>query len=159
MMNDLMHLSLADEAATRHLGERLAALLRPGDVVLLDGDLGTGKSTLCRALIRAALNDPDEEVPSPTFTLVQTYDGETATYWHFDLYRLETPDDVQELGIEDAFADGISLIEWPQRLGAWAPRRALALRLQHTPDGGRRVTLCGDVRWQGRLAPLTENGE
>lgn len=154
MMTDLMTLPLADETATCRLGQALAALLRPGDTVLLDGDLGTGKSTLCRALIRAALEDPDEEVPSPTFTLVQTYDGEHATYWHFDLYRLEKPDDVLELGIEDAFADGVSLIEWPQRLGRWAPRRALTIALTHTVDGGRLATLRGENRWADRLTPL-----
>lgn len=154
MTRDLMTLFLADETATCRLGQALAGLLRSGDVVLLDGDLGTGKSTLCRALIRAALGDPDEEVPSPTFTLVQVYDGETASYWHFDLYRLENPDDALELGIEDAFADGVSLIEWPQRLGPWAPRRALTLSLTHVPEGGRRVTLQGDAPWAPRLATL-----
>lgn len=156
MMNDLMTLPLADEDATCRLGQALAAVLRPGDVLLLDGDLGTGKSTLSRALIRAALGSPDEEVPSPTFTLVQTYDGDSATYWHFDLYRLERPDDALELGIEDAFADGISLIEWPQRLGPWAPRRALTLSLTHAETGGRVATLRGEALWAGRLSPLKD---
>lgn len=154
MNTDLLHLSLADEHATCRLGQALAACLRPGDVLLLDGDLGTGKSTLCRALIRAALGDPDAEVPSPTFTLVQVYDAPAGSYHHFDLYRLERPDDALELGIEDAFAEGISLVEWPQRLGGWRPRRALTVTLTHAGTGGRLARLSGDAPWADRLHGL-----
>ena len=100
---------LADEAATRRLGQTLAALARPGDVIMLHGTLGMGKSTLARSFIQA-LTSADEDVPSPTFTLVQMYEGANGDIWHFDLYRLDKPEDAFELGIEDAFADGISLI-------------------------------------------------
>jgi len=119
---------LPDEAATRRLGAALADRLRPGDVVALGGDLGAGKSTLARALIQA-LAGPDTEVPSPTFTLVQVYDTPGARIWHFDLYRLEHPDDAVELDIDDAFAEGISLIEWPERLGSLLPARRIDIEL------------------------------
>ena len=121
-MSLLISFDLPTEADTIRLGQKLAALVRPGDVIALDGTLGTGKSTLARALIRA-LTDAEEEVPSPTFTLVQQYETEAGLVWHFDLYRLEKPDDALELDIEEAFAEGISLIEWPDRLGTHLPRR------------------------------------
>jgi tRNA threonylcarbamoyladenosine biosynthesis protein TsaE len=149
-------LDLADEAATRRLGERLASLARPGDVICLHGDLGTGKSTLARAFIRR-LTDPDEEVPSPTFTLVQTYDTEAGTVWHFDLYRLEKPGDAFELGLEEALSDGICLIEWPERLGRLMPRRRLDLALAagDRPEA-RLATLTSHAdSWDDRLGDIT----
>ena len=147
---------LPDEAATRRLGERLAALARPGDVIALRGTLGTGKSTLARAFIRA-LTSPDEEVPSPTFTLVQQYDSRAGLIWHFDLYRLEKPDDALELDIEEAFADGISLIEWPDQLGPHLPKRRLDVALETgDAEGERRATLTAHGPWADRLGDLTE---
>lgn len=150
-------LRLADEAATCRLGASLAGLARPGDVLALGGTLGTGKSTLARAFIRA-LTSPDEEVPSPTFTLVQTYDTVAGSVWHFDLYRLERPDDAIELGLDDALADGITLIEWPERLGPLLPRRRLELSLSagdHADD--RMATLAAHGQWEDRLARLSDN--
>lgn len=147
-------IDLADEAATRRLGARLAELARPGDVVLLSGTLGAGKSTLARAFIQA-LTSADEEVPSPTFTLVQIYETEAADVWHFDLYRLEKPDDAFELGIEDAFVDGISLIEWPDRLGGLTPRRRLEVTLAAgASETSRRATLTSHHQWDDRLKEL-----
>src|SRR5260370_39699950 len=105
---------LADESATGQLGATLARRLRPGDVVGLKGDLGAGKTTLARAILRAAAGDPDLIAPSPTFTLVEVYETPGGTYWHFDLYRLETPDQVFELGWEEQRAEGIVLLEWHQ---------------------------------------------
>jgi tRNA threonylcarbamoyladenosine biosynthesis protein TsaE len=105
-------LDLPDEAATESLARRLAGVARPGDVIALWGGLGAGKTAFARAFVRAA-GDPAEEVPSPTFTLVQTYALAAGPCWHFDLYRLQAPDEVWELGIEEAFAGGIVLIEWP----------------------------------------------
>lgn len=133
-------LTLPDEAATRALARRLAAAARAGDVIALRGDLGAGKTAFARAFVRARLDDPAEEVPSPTFTLVQTYDDPAcdAGLWHFDLYRLERPEDALELDLEDAFADGLSLIEWPERLGGYLPRRRLDLTLTIQPDGRTR---------------------
>ncbi|NFV78637.1 tRNA (adenosine(37)-N6)-threonylcarbamoyltransferase complex ATPase subunit type 1 TsaE [Magnetospirillum aberrantis] len=153
-MSTTLTLDLPDEAATRALGARLARLARPGDVILLFGTLGTGKSTLARAFIRA-LTSPDEEVPSPTFTLVQAYEAKTADIWHFDLYRLDKPEDAYELGIEDAFLDGVSLIEWPERLGGLAPRRRLDLSLETGgAETARRATLTSHGQWDDRLKDL-----
>ena len=124
-----IHISLPDPAATARLAVRLAAVARPGDVIALHGTLGMGKTAFARAFIRR-LADAEEEVPSPTFTLVQSYDTEAGTIWHFDLYRLTKPQDVWELGLEDALAGGIVLIEWPERLGTELPRRRLDLTLR-----------------------------
>jgi len=150
-MTDHATIELADEAATRRLGARLASLARPGDVLALWGDLGGGKTTLARAFIQALLGD-DEEVPSPTFTLVQTYDAADATIWHFDLYRLERPEDVTELALDEALADGICLIEWPERLGTLIPARRLDIALTGgaSPDR-RRATLTSHRQWDDRI--------
>jgi tRNA threonylcarbamoyladenosine biosynthesis protein TsaE len=131
-------LPLADETATERLGATLAARLKPGDVVALRGDLGAGKTTLARAILRAAANDPALIVPSPTFTLVEVYDTPLGTYWHFDLYRLEAPEQVFELGWEEARAEGIVLIEWPERLGPLLPRH-LSVTLEIDGDGRRAL--------------------
>jgi tRNA threonylcarbamoyladenosine biosynthesis protein TsaE len=153
---------LTDEAATGALGRSLAARMGPGDVVALWGGLGAGKSTLARAFIRA-LTSEDEDVPSPTFTLVQTYDGPTAPIWHFDLYRLDSPDDVWELDIEDALHD-ISLIEWPDRMGRYLPQNRLDVLLE-MPNANADASLperagVGSVGAEspGRIARLVPRG-
>jgi len=129
---------LPDESATEQLGATLARRLRPGDVVGLMGELGSGKTTLARAILRAAAGDPDLIVPSPTFTLVEVYETARGTYWHFDLYRLETPQQVYELGWEEALAEGIVLVEWPQRLGDLLPKH-LSVTLEMDGDGRRAL--------------------
>ena len=126
-------LSLDDEAATEALGRRLAELARPGDVIALAGPLGAGKTTLARAFIRH-LTGPAEEVPSPTFTLAQTYTGRSGAIWHFDLFRLVGFEEAVELGLEDAFDQGIALIEWPERLGSRLPARRLMVTLDVSAD-------------------------
>jgi tRNA threonylcarbamoyladenosine biosynthesis protein TsaE len=131
-------LPLADETATEQLGANLAARLKPGDVVGLKGELGAGKTTLARAILRAAAGDPTLIVPSPTFTLVEVYETPQGTYWHFDLYRLEAPEQVFELGWEEARAEGIILLEWPERLGALLPKH-LSVTLQIDGDGRRAL--------------------
>ena len=146
-------IDLADEAATQKLGARLARMAQAGDVIALRGDLGAGKSTLARAFIRH-LTSPDEEVPSPTFTLVQTYDTPTVSVWHFDLYRLEKPDDVYELGFEDACLD-ICLIEWPERLGSLLPKNRLELVLEMSPNPvGRCARVIPTGHWVADLEYL-----
>ncbi len=129
---------LADEAATEQLGATLAQRLKPGDVVGLKGPLGSGTTTLARAILRAAAGDPNLIVPSPTFTLVEVYETPCGTYWHFDLYRLETPEHIYELGWEEALADGIVLIEWPERLGDLLPRH-LSVTLEVAGDGRKAL--------------------
>jgi tRNA threonylcarbamoyladenosine biosynthesis protein TsaE len=157
---DTLRLDLPDPAATAALAARLAALVRRGDVIALGGDLGAGKTSLARAFINALPRPEDEpagkapeEVPSPTFTLVQTYRRRPADVWHFDLYRLERPEEAYELGIEEAFAEAISLIEWPERLGPLMPAERLDLVLHFTdrPEA-RRADLTGRGGWAERLA-------
>ena len=149
----MITIDLPDEAATAALAGRLARLAWRGDVIALQGELGAGKTYLARAFIRA--RGGDEAVPSPTFTLVQTYDLPDATVWHFDLYRLRAAEEAWELGVEDAFHDGISLIEWPERLGVLLPRRRLLVALDFADaPAARRATLSGDDGWNTRLAAL-----
>jgi tRNA threonylcarbamoyladenosine biosynthesis protein TsaE len=146
--------SLPDEAAAQAFGARLGRLLRPGDVVALQGDLGMGKTTLARAAIRAALRDPDAPVPSPTFTLVQTYEAPECAIWHVDLYRLSEPEDAWELGLEEAFGSAATLIEWPERLAAALPSDRLLIAL--TEQGrGRAARLEAGPPWAERLEELT----
>lgn len=152
---------LPDEAATAALGRRLAGLARPGDVIALRGELGSGKTALARAFINA-LSHPDgtaaaEEVPSPTFTLVQTYRRRPADVWHFDLYRVADPGEIDELGWEEALVDGIVLVEWPDRLGARLPRAHLDVLLAFPEAGeGRLAVLQGGGDWGTRLKELAE---
>ena len=134
-----MILPLPSEADTAALGERLALAAQPGDCLLLSGPIGAGKSTVARAFIRARCG-AGEDVPSPTFTLVQVYEDGVSEIWHADLYRLTHPDEVWELGLEDAFTRAICLVEWPDRLG------------KHVPDGALHLTLAADG--EGRRAVL-----
>jgi len=155
-VNETVTIELAGLKATDELARKLARVAKAGDVIALDGDLGAGKTAFARAFIRA-LTDPDEDVPSPTFTLVQTYEGEKFDIWHFDLYRLEHAEEVFELGIEEALHDAISLIEWPGRMGTYIPRERLEIRLTvtkgknhrqvelipHSSDWSERLRACG----------------
>jgi tRNA threonylcarbamoyladenosine biosynthesis protein TsaE len=139
-------LPLPDEAATVRLGAALAGRLRPRDVVALEGSLGAGKTTLARAILRAASGDPTLVVPSPTFTLVEVYDTPKGAFWHFDLYRLEDSEQVFELGWEEACADGIVLVEWAERLDTLLPKERLTVLLSIEGEG-RRATLEGEERF------------
>lgn len=147
-------LALPDLEAARCFGAALAPVLAAGDVIALSGDLGAGKTTLARAVL-AALG-LDEEAPSPTFTIVQTYDAPPLRLpvWHVDLYRLETPEDAVELGLDEAAGDAALLIEWPERLGDLMPPDRLWLTLTPTVDGGRRLTVDAPGAWDKRLASL-----
>ncbi len=153
--NVKISLDLPDEASTEALARRLAPIVAPGDVLALWGDLGVGKTVFARAFVRAR-GDAFEDVPSPTFTLVQVYDptdGSDAPTYHFDLYRLKTFEEAYELGIEEAFVDGISLVEWPDRLGGLLPAHRLDIKLTEgsAPDA-RSVVLEGRGAWRARLA-------
>ena len=141
---------LADEAATGRLGEAIARVLQPGDAVCLSGPLGAGKSTLARALIRT-LTTPAEDVPSPTFTLVQFYEGPRLKVAHFDLYRLTDPDEAYEIGLDEALDEGAAVIEWPQRLEGRLPPDRLDVEIALCDEaGGRRVTMTPHGAWEGR---------
>ena len=139
---------LPDESATAALGAALARQIRRGEAICLNGPLGAGKSTLARALVRA-LTRPDEEVPSPTFTLVQTYDGPDFPIAHFDLYRLSDPDEAYEIGLDEALEDGIALIEWPQRLDDRLPADRLDIEITLEGDA-RRARLNAHGSWRDR---------
>lgn len=147
-------LVFADEAATARFGAKLAAALRPGDVVALRGGLGSGKTALARSVVRAFL--ADEEVPSPTFTLVQTYATPRFEIWHVDLYRLSNAREVQELGLDEALdAGGVLLIEWPERAGNWLPADRLDIALSIGADAGvRRADITAHGSWRDRLGAL-----
>ncbi len=128
--------TLSDLAATARAAAHLAAALELGDIVTLAGPLGAGKTTFARFLLRAL--GLTEEIPSPTFNLVLTYSCRLGEVWHFDLYRLDEPGDAYELGIEDAFAEAVSLIEWPERLAELLPGERLDIALDGPPGGELR---------------------
>jgi tRNA threonylcarbamoyladenosine biosynthesis protein TsaE len=139
-------LALPDPASTEALGARLAARLAPRDVVFLRGDLGAGKTTLARGLI-GAWTGAEEEAPSPTYTLVQTYHGPAGPLWHLDLYRLKDPEEALELGFEEGLDEALMLIEWPERLGALTPEDRIEIALK--PAGEGRIA---EVSGYGRHA-------
>ena len=147
--------ALADLGATGLLGARIAAALHVGDAVTLEGDLGAGKTTLARAILHAL--GVTEEVPSPTFTLVQYYETAKLPVRHYDLYRIENPSEVEELGLEEALDEGAALIEWPERALAWMPpdRLHVAMRLK---DGTRSAKISGPPRWASAIAEMSHAG-
>ncbi|MDQ3074880.1 MAG: tRNA (adenosine(37)-N6)-threonylcarbamoyltransferase complex ATPase subunit type 1 TsaE [Pseudomonadota bacterium] len=143
---------LADEAATRAVGAALAPSLRAGDVILLDGSLGAGKTTLVRGLLEALGHHG--EVPSPSFAIVQPYDELALPLWHVDLYRIAHPSELDELGLDGVLGDGVLVVEWPDHAGegAW-PITALALSLAPDEDGARVLTATPGQGWEGRWPP------
>ncbi len=137
MSSDRFTYISASADQTCDLARSLSAELKPGDVLLLSGEIGAGKTHFARCLILASLIEA-EDVPSPTYTLVQTYKGMTADIWHADLYRLSDISEIEELGLADAFTDAISLIEWPDRLGELAPASALHIQFDPGPTDDAR---------------------
>tara|TARA_B100001142_G_C14272203_1_gene631343 strand:- start:666 stop:1175 length:510 start_codon:yes stop_codon:yes gene_type:complete len=156
-------IKLADITATQNIAVQISNIAKTGDIIALIGDLGCGKTTFARAFINAR-TAIYENVPSPTFTLLQTYEFPSATYsipvYHFDLYRIENIDEIEELGIDDAFAEGISLIEWPERLGSLIPRNRLEVIFTLGGDAKCRkatINFCGS--WTSRFNSLINNME
>lgn len=152
---------LACEADTQKFAASIADLVGAGDVLLLEGDLGAGKTAFARALISKRLelvNAPAEDIPSPTFTLVQTYVAGELEIWHADLYRLTAPSEAFELGLEEAYSSALCLIEWPSRLEDTAPAQALMLEFAMVEgQGGRFLSIGGSEAWQQRLLPLLKD--
>lgn len=148
---------LPSPEATDRFAQTIAETLVPGDTILIEGPIGAGKSHFCRAAIRHLLHreDLDEDIPSPTFTLVQTYALASGELWHADLYRLGDPGQLVELGLDEAFETAIALVEWPDRLGAAAPPNALHVTLSPTGDENARLARLSarDRRWD-KLRPL-----
>lgn len=161
MIRPPLTLTLRSADATARLAERLGAQLHPGDCLLLNGPIGAGKTHFARALIQSLMDVP-EDVPSPTFTLVQTYDTGAGELWHADLYRLSSPDEIEELGLTEAMEQAICLIEWPDRLGSLTPPDALSLSFATTQedDETRRLTLTWTApHWADRLDHLKDTTE
>lgn len=150
-----MKINIENQAQTEDLARQIAQRVNPGDVIALHGDLGVGKSVFARSFIRALTSD-DEEVPSPTFTLVQIYDADFGELYHFDMYRLESPHDCLELGVEEAFSDGVSLIEWPSKIGSYLPWDCLNIEISHGAEEDMRVMeFSSQGNWLTRLEGLT----
>ena len=134
---DNMIVETNSEIETREFAQSFAKTLVGGDIILLHGDLGMGKSVFARAVIRRLCGAENLEVPSPTFTLVQTYDAPIGQVWHFDLYRLSSPDEIYDIGWEEALSGGIILVEWPERLGGLLPASYIDVRfspVEGSPD-------------------------
>lgn len=151
-------IKLVGPDATQALAEQIGHRLEPGDTLLLSGDIGAGKTHFARALIQS-LQDTPEDVPSPTFTLVQSYETSAGEILHADLYRLSGPQDIEELGLSDAFGRAICLVEWPDRLGPDAPADALMLHLEASADGtSRMLTARSDsADWPRRLKGVCDD--
>ena len=142
---------LEGEHATEALGRRLARVLQAGDVVALSGDLGAGKTVLARGILRGLGFDGD--VASPTFPIVIPYDALNPPAWHVDLYRIEEPGEIAELGLDEALADGVLIIEWPERVGADLWPHALRLGLSREGEGARALTAQVPAAWGERWPP------
>lgn len=122
------------EDDTAKAGQDLAATLQAPQIIFLNGNLGMGKTVFARALIRALCDEPDLEVVSPTFTLVQTYGAEDTPIFHYDLYRIEDPEEIPNLGWEESIIEGITIVEWPQRLGAYKPPSYLDITISNSDN-------------------------
>jgi tRNA threonylcarbamoyladenosine biosynthesis protein TsaE len=142
---------LEGEAATEALGRSLAPLLRPGDVVALEGDLGAGKTVLARGILRGL--GFEGEVASPTFPIVLPYESLSLPVWHVDLYRTESAREIDELALDEALEDGALIVEWPERLGERLWPQALRLALRRDGEGARALTASVPAAWGGRWPP------
>lgn len=160
-MADTIELIMTNLCDTQALAEEISSLLQAGDTLALEGDLGAGKSAFARALIRAYRSDPQTEVPSPTFTIVQSYEASgKPDIWHADLYRLSDPEELYELGLEEVRDDSVVIVEWPDRLDKVWRDAALTLKFEILPDIDdmeelpRAITICAPPAWADRLSAL-----
>ena len=152
-----LNLTLNSPQETISLAAQLGGTLQPGDTILLEGAIGSGKTHFARALVQSVLA-VREDVPSPTFTLVQIYDTRVGEVWHSDLYRLSSVEEIEELGLVEAFDTSICLIEWPEKLGALTPRPALLIRFTTDSDDQdtRHLVLSwSDPKWVTKLEELS----
>lgn len=150
----MMHLILNNLDYTKTFALKLSSELKKGDFLCLKGDLGAGKTTLAQYLIRDMMGNLNEDVPSPTFTLVQTYESMKGTVWHYDLYRVNFEQELFELGMEEALSEGIVLVEWPDRLGSFLPKNYLEITFDIIQEG-RSITLKGFGDWEKRLEKMS----
>ena len=148
-------ITLPDMAATARLGRRIANELKKGDCVAMEGDLGAGKTTLARTILEAL--GVRESVPSPTFTLVQSYETARLPVHHYDFYRIENEREIEELGFEEALSQGAVLVEWPERAARVLPESTLRVRLEPAGETARSATASGPDRWTGFLEGLRSN--
>lgn len=162
MMQTIDRVTCASEQAMADLAARVAGMVQAGDLIALTGDLGAGKSTFARALIRALAADPGLEVPSPTFTLVQTYEAaDGLPVIHTDLYRLEGEGDVEDLGLDEELPEALTLVEWPDRMPAdwWYGALAVTIEMA-SEDGARHVTFSSDDQgWAARYRQQASEAE
>lgn len=156
MSSNLRCVKLNSPEATTRFAEQLSDVLSGGDVVLLEGPIGSGKSHFSRAIIQSLILEP-EDVPSPTFTIVQSYETPGFPIWHCDLYRLTSPDEALELGLDEAFESALCLIEWPDRLGVEQPENALHISFEHFGEEGRKLSFkYSDKKWSKILEFVDE---
>lgn len=160
-MADTIEFKMTSLCDTQALAEEISSILQAGDTLALEGDLGAGKSAFARALIRAYRSDPTTEVPSPTFTIVQSYEAHgKPDIWHADLYRLSDPEELYELGLEEVRDDCVVVVEWPDRLDKAWREEALTLKFEILPGADdmeelpRAITLCAPSAWADRLSTL-----
>lgn len=152
-------ITLADERATQALANELAGILSAGDLLTLSGDLGSGKTTFARALIRALTGNPNEETPSPTFTLMQEYQGERFSIVHADLFRIGSGDELTELGWDEAADQALVIVEWPERAGSALTPERIDIRLDIAPTGARVATISGAGPYVAKLALFRATGD
>lgn len=151
-MTETLEFNLPTEQDTIAIGKKLAHLARKGDVFALYGTLGMGKSVFARAFVQELCGNG--EVPSPTFTLLQTYEAPDFDIYHFDLYRLKSPDEIFEIGVEDALYSGVSLIEWPDKMSPYLPRDIFKLEIVPQSNGRKLTITINSAEKQSRLAAL-----
>ncbi len=153
-MTSFLHLTLNSDADMRALGAKIATIVQKGDVICLIGGLGAGKTTFARGFIQKTQPEGTEtEIPSPTFTLVQTYETQGFPIWHFDFYRIESPEDVYEIGLEEALDTGVTLIEWPEKAADLLPEERLEIHIEPV-ENGRRLRFFGHDSWAKRIEQL-----